>query len=92
MNWKRTKYLANGCFITEELSIGHQKIVLEFVVKNGKPQPIAYYYQDGILMKAFQLQSTSIDMAKVESIHTTINYINQQMVSWSDMLDEWDSE
>ena len=93
LEWKRTKYLARGCFIQEEMTLGKQKIVAEWVIKNGKPYPRACYYQDNVLIKGFNIEAIDIEELKAKAYIAVREYINEQIADWSGMLYElWSAE
>ena len=93
LNWKRTKYLAHGCFIQEEATTGKQTIVAEWVVKNGKPAPRVRYYQGDVLIKAFNIEAIDIEELKIKAYIAVREYINEQIADWSGALyDFWKEE
>lgn len=93
LNWKRTKYLAHGCFIQEEATAGKQTIVAEWVIKNGKPAPRVKYCQDGVLIKGFCIDAIDIEDLKVKAYIAVRNFINEQIADWSGALyDFWKEE
>ena len=93
LNWKRTKYLARGCFIQEVATTGKQTIVAEWVIKNGKPAPRAKYYQDNVLIKGFNIEAIDIEELKIKAYIAVREYINEQIADWSGALyDFWKEE
>ena len=79
LEWKRTKYLARGCFIQEVATTGKQSIIAEWVIKNGKPEPRVKYYQDDILIKGFKIEAIDIEDLKVKAYIAVREYINEQI-------------
>lgn len=93
LKWKRTKYLAHGCFIQEEATAGKQTIVVEWVIKNCKPAPRVRYYQDGVLIKGFNIEAIDIEELKIKAYIAVREYINEQIADWSGALyDFWKEE
>ena len=93
LEWKRTKYLAHGCYIQEVATTGKQSIVAEWVIKNGKPEPRVKYYQDDVLIKGFKIEATDIEDLEAKAYVAVREYINEQIASWSGMLyDFWKKE
>ena len=77
LEWKRTKYLAHGCYIQEVATTGKQSIVTEWVIKNGKPEPRVKYYQDDVLIKGFKIEAIDIEDLKVKAYIAVREYINE---------------
>ena len=93
LEWKRTKYLARGCFIQEVTTTGKQTIVAEWVIKNSKPSPRVRYYQGDVLVKTFNIDAIDIEDLKAKAYVAVREYINKQISNWSSMLyDFWKVE
>lgn len=93
LEWKRTKYLAHGCYIQEVAKIGKQCIVIEWLIRNSKTESRARYYHDDTLIKVFDIKATDIEDLKTKAYGATINFINEQIADWSGMLyDFWKAE
>ena len=99
INWERKKYLAHGWFIQEEGCFKRaQGIVLEFVIKNAKPCPRAFYYIGDRRMKGFELTAHDVITARDEAFKKVHEWIEEEASTWSTRLlqmwqgQNWDEE
>lgn len=94
INWERKKYLARGCFIQEEACFkGAQRIVLEFVIKNAKPCPRAFYYIGDRRMKGFELTAHDVITARDEAFKKVHEWIEEEASTWNTrLLQMWQSQ
>ncbi len=94
INWERKRYLAHGSFILEEACFkGAQRIVLEFVVKNGKPCPRAFYCIGDRRMKGFELTAQDIESARAEAYRKVHEWMEDEVSQWSTrLLQMWQTE
>ena len=92
--WERKKYLARGAFIQEEVCFkGAQRIVLEFVIKNAKPAPRAFYYVGNESIKGFALSSIDLEGARAEAYLKVHKWIEEEASTWNTrLLQMWQSQ
>lgn len=89
LEWKRTKYLAKGNYICEEVSIGDQRIEINYIIREGKPAHRAFYYKKHQRIIGFPIVGSSIEEVREEAYRKVRNYINDQIADWSGALYSW---
>ena len=65
---------------------GAQRIVLEFVIKNAKPCPRAFYYIGDRRMKGFELTAHDVITARDEAFKKVHEWIEEEASTWSTRL------
>lgn len=87
LKWKRTRSLAYGHCVTEEVKIGdNMKIVVDYFNRQGVDETRFHFFLDDNCVIFKQMKSTNIEDAKAEAYKIVREYVNEQIGHWSGIL------